>query len=143
VTRNSSARSRLSFCKPLPFRDLVRHSEVLVRRASTPIADHRVRRSNFRFLPLEASNGTAVAGEETKCAGDKSQELGRAMALLKLLNRLFHGPASLTFLFMGIAAGGFALYSFNLLYLFQANFNLIVPTARWRLSTADFFSSSN
>jgi hypothetical protein len=26
---------------------------------------------------------------------------------------------------MGIAAGGFALCSFNLLYLFQANFNLI------------------
>ena len=48
------------------------------------------------------------------------------MALLRLLNRLFHGPAWLTFLFMGIAAGGFALCSFNLLYLFQANFNLIV-----------------
>jgi hypothetical protein len=47
------------------------------------------------------------------------------MALLRLLNRLFHGPAWLTFLFMGIAAGGFALCSFNLLYLFQANFNLI------------------
>ncbi len=47
------------------------------------------------------------------------------MALLKLLNRLFHGPPWLTFLFMGIAAGGFALCSFNLLYLFQANFNLI------------------
>jgi hypothetical protein len=47
------------------------------------------------------------------------------MTLLKLLNRLFHGPSWLTFLFMGIAAGGFALCSFNLLYLFQANFNLI------------------
>jgi hypothetical protein len=47
------------------------------------------------------------------------------MALLKLLNRLFHGPTSLAFLFMGIAAGGLALCSFNLLYLFQANFNLI------------------
>jgi len=47
------------------------------------------------------------------------------MTLLKLLNRLFHGPPWLTFLFMGIAAGGFALCSFNLLFLFQANINLI------------------
>jgi hypothetical protein len=47
------------------------------------------------------------------------------MALLRLLNRLFHGPAWLTFLLMGIAAGGLALCSFNLLYLFQADFNLI------------------
>jgi hypothetical protein len=47
------------------------------------------------------------------------------MALLRLLNWLFHRPPWLTFLFMGIAAGGFALCSFNLLYLFQANFNLI------------------
>jgi hypothetical protein len=47
------------------------------------------------------------------------------MRLLELLNRLFHGPPWLACLFMGIAAGGFALCSFNLLYLFQANFNLI------------------
>jgi hypothetical protein len=47
------------------------------------------------------------------------------MRLLELLNRLFHGPPWLAFLFMGIGAGGFALCSFNLLYLFQANFNLI------------------
>jgi len=47
------------------------------------------------------------------------------MALLKLLNRLFHGPAWLTFLVMGIAAGSLALCSFNLLYLFQANFGLL------------------
>jgi len=47
------------------------------------------------------------------------------MALLRLLNWLFHRPPWLAFLFMGIAAGGFALCSFNLLYLFQANFNLI------------------
>jgi hypothetical protein len=47
------------------------------------------------------------------------------MALLQLLNRLFHGPAWLAFLFMGIAAGGFALCSFNLLALFQANFSLL------------------
>ena len=47
------------------------------------------------------------------------------MTVLKLLNRLFHGPALLTFLFMGISAGAFALCSLNLLTLFQANFNLI------------------
>jgi hypothetical protein len=47
------------------------------------------------------------------------------MALLKLLNRLFHGPAWLTFLVMGIAAGGLALCSFNLLFLFQANVRLL------------------
>jgi hypothetical protein len=47
------------------------------------------------------------------------------MALLRLLNRLFHGPAWFTFLFMGIAAGGLTLCSFNLLSLFQANFNLL------------------
>ena len=47
------------------------------------------------------------------------------MGLLKLLNRIFHGPAWFTFLFMGIAAGAFVLCSFNLLYLFQANITLI------------------
>ena len=47
------------------------------------------------------------------------------MALLKVLNRLFHAPAWLTFLVMGLAAGCLALCSFNLLSLFQANFNLI------------------
>lgn len=47
------------------------------------------------------------------------------MALLRLLNRLFHGPAWLTFLVMGVAAGGLALCSFNLLFLFQANFRLL------------------
>jgi hypothetical protein len=47
------------------------------------------------------------------------------MALMGLLNRLFHGPPWLTFVLMGVAAGGFALSSFNLLYLFQANFHLI------------------
>jgi len=47
------------------------------------------------------------------------------MALLKLLNRFFRGPAWLTFLVMGIAAGGLALCSFNLLFLFRANFRLL------------------
>jgi hypothetical protein len=44
---------------------------------------------------------------------------------LKLLNRLFHGPAWLTFIAMGVAVGGFALCSFNLFSLFQANITLI------------------
>jgi hypothetical protein len=47
------------------------------------------------------------------------------MALPNLLNRLFHGPPWLTFLAMGIAAGGLALCSFNLLFLFQANIRLL------------------
>jgi len=47
------------------------------------------------------------------------------MPLLALLNRLFHGPAWLKFLLMGVAAGGFALCSFNLFFLFQANLSLI------------------
>jgi hypothetical protein len=48
-----------------------------------------------------------------------------SMGLFTLLNRLFHGPAWLTFLVMGVAAGGLALCSFNLLSLFQANFHLL------------------
>src|ERR1700721_3015330 len=47
------------------------------------------------------------------------------MGVFALLNRLFHGPAWLTFLIMGMALGGLALCSFNLLFLFQANSQLI------------------
>jgi hypothetical protein len=47
------------------------------------------------------------------------------MSLFALLHRLFHGPALLTFLVMGMAAGGLALCTFNLLFLFQANYNLL------------------
>jgi hypothetical protein len=47
------------------------------------------------------------------------------MALLRLLDRLFHGSPWLTFLVMGMAAGGLALCSLNLLFLFQANFRLL------------------
>ena len=47
------------------------------------------------------------------------------MVLFALLNRLFHGPAWLTFLVMGMAAAGLALCSFNLLFLFQANYHLL------------------
>jgi hypothetical protein len=47
------------------------------------------------------------------------------MGLFTLLNRLFHGPAWLTFIAMGMAAGGLALCSFNLLFLFQANYHLL------------------
>jgi hypothetical protein len=52
-------------------------------------------------------------------------ELGLRMVLFGLLDRLFHGPPWLTFLIMGMAAGGLALCSFNLLFLFQANYNLL------------------
>jgi hypothetical protein len=44
---------------------------------------------------------------------------------VELLHGLFHGPGWLKFLPMGVAAGGLALCSFNLLFLFQANFSLI------------------
>lgn len=47
------------------------------------------------------------------------------MALLNLLHRVFHGPPWLAFLVMGPAAGGLALCSFNLLFLFQANIRLL------------------
>jgi hypothetical protein len=47
------------------------------------------------------------------------------MTLLRLLNRLFHGPAWLAFFVMGLAVGGFALCSVNLFELFHANFQLI------------------
>jgi hypothetical protein len=46
--------------------------------------------------------------------------------LFRVLNRLFHGPAWLNFIVMGLAAGGLAVCSVNLLALFQANFNLLV-----------------
>jgi len=47
------------------------------------------------------------------------------MGILRLLNRLFHGPAWLTFLAMGVAVGGFALCSLNLFELFRANIRLL------------------
>jgi hypothetical protein len=47
------------------------------------------------------------------------------MTVFVLLDRLFHGPAWLTFLVMGMAAAGLALCSFNLLFLFQANYHLL------------------
>jgi hypothetical protein len=47
------------------------------------------------------------------------------MVVFGLLDRLFHGPPWLTFLVMGMAAGGLALCSFNLLFTFQANFSLL------------------
>jgi hypothetical protein len=47
------------------------------------------------------------------------------MGLLRLLNRLFHGPAWLTFICMGLATGAFGLCSFNLFELFHANLRLV------------------
>jgi hypothetical protein len=45
--------------------------------------------------------------------------------MTRLLYRLFHGPAWLTFLAMGLAAGAVALSSFNLFELFRANLRLL------------------
>ena len=45
--------------------------------------------------------------------------------MTRLLYRLFHGPAWLTFPAMGLAAGAVALCSFNLFELFRANFRLL------------------
>ena len=45
--------------------------------------------------------------------------------LVRFLNRLFYGPLWLTFIAMGFAAGGLALCSFNLLFLFQSNVRLL------------------
>ena len=47
------------------------------------------------------------------------------MWLARLLSYLFHGPAWLTFLVMGAAAGGFAVCTFNLYELFSANFTFV------------------
>jgi hypothetical protein len=43
----------------------------------------------------------------------------------KLLSYLFYGPAWLTFLVMGAAAGGFALCTVGLFAVFGANFRLV------------------
>ena len=45
--------------------------------------------------------------------------------MTRLLYRLFHGPAWLTFLAMGLAAGAAAQCSINLVELFRANFRLL------------------
>ncbi len=52
------------------------------------------------------------------------------MRLAKILSFLFHGPAWLTFLAMGAAAGGFAVCTIDLFQFFSANFTLIA-TYRW------------
>ena len=49
----------------------------------------------------------------------------KRMALLRLLNWLFHGPAWLTFIAMGVAVAGFALCSLNLFEMFRANLQLL------------------
>ncbi len=45
--------------------------------------------------------------------------------MTKLLCRLFHGPAWLTFLAMGLASGAIALCTYNLVELFRANLRLL------------------
>jgi hypothetical protein len=65
------------------------------------------------------------------------------MGVFTLLNHLFRGPAWLTFLIMGMAVGGLALCSFNLLFLFQANYHLLFTYGAMGRSTAAFCRSSN
>lgn len=43
----------------------------------------------------------------------------------RLLEKTFNGPASRTFLLMGVFGGLFAMTSYNLLMLFNANFQFI------------------
>src|ERR1700677_2018347 len=69
-----------------------------------------------------SGNGAATASEAKSCGGATR---GWAMVCVPLLNRLFYGPAWLTFLVMGMAAGGLAVCSFNLLFMFQANYHLL------------------
>src|SRR6202161_534374 len=69
-----------------------------------------------------SGNGAATASEAKSCG---AATRGWAMVFFTLLNRLFYGPAWLTFLVMGMAAGGLALCSFNLLFMFQANYHLL------------------
>jgi hypothetical protein len=45
--------------------------------------------------------------------------------LAKCLSYLFHGPAWLTFLAMGVATGGVALCTSNLFMIFRANIGLL------------------
>jgi len=47
------------------------------------------------------------------------------MRLSRLLFGLFNGPAWMTFLALGFAAGGFALCSYHLFEMFQANFEYV------------------
>src|SRR6204780_3661585 len=69
-----------------------------------------------------SGNGAATASEAKSCG---AATRGWAMVFFTLLNRLFYGPAWVTFLVMGMAAGGLALCSFNLLFMFQANYHLL------------------
>ena len=47
------------------------------------------------------------------------------MALARILSFIFYGPAWLTFLIMGAAAGGFAVCTYDLVHIFSANYALI------------------
>jgi hypothetical protein len=47
------------------------------------------------------------------------------MTLASLLHRLFHGPAWLSFLVMGLATAGAALCTLHLFEMFEANYALI------------------
>lgn len=47
------------------------------------------------------------------------------MRLATWLSYLFHGPAWITFIVMGLATGGVALCTYGLFEIFRANFTLI------------------
>ncbi len=47
------------------------------------------------------------------------------MTLFRLLHRLFHGPAWLCFLVMGMATGCAGVCSYNMFELFRANFDFV------------------
>jgi len=47
------------------------------------------------------------------------------MWVARILSFVFYGPAWLTFLAMGAAAGGFAVCTYDLLHVFSANYALI------------------
>ena len=48
-----------------------------------------------------------------------------AMRLARVLSFVFYGPAWLTFLFMGAAAGGVAVCTYDLFQIFSATFKFI------------------
>ena len=47
------------------------------------------------------------------------------MGLARILSYIFYGPAWLTFLVMGAAAGGFAVCTYDLFHVLSANFALL------------------
>ena len=55
------------------------------------------------------------------------------MSAARLLDRLFNGPAAVTFLMMGVFGGLFALVSANLVFHVRANLDFLHETGWWGL----------